>query len=78
MIEKDQRQRRDQHVIAAAELGVEKYQAGQQREIRETVERRVPERAEERLQLKPVRHLAVDEVEDVGDEHDDAGEDEPP
>ena len=42
----DQRQRRDHHVIAAAELGIQEDQTGQQREIREAIERRVPERAE--------------------------------
>ncbi len=29
-----------------------------------------------RLQLQLVRHFAVDKVEDVGDDHDDAGQDE--
>ena len=48
----DQRQRRDHHVVAAAQLRVQEDQAGQQREIGEAIERRVPERAELRLQLR--------------------------
>ena len=63
----DQRQRGDQHVVAAAELRVEVDQPDEQREIREAIERRIPEGAELRLQLQLVRDLAVDEVEDVGD-----------
>ena len=42
----DQRQRRDHHVVAAAELRVQEDQPGQQREIGKAIERRVPERAE--------------------------------
>ena len=74
----DERQRGDHHVVAAAELRVQIDQAGQQREVGEPVERRIPEGAEARLQVQLVRHLAVDEVEDVGDDHDHAGEDEAP
>ena len=39
---------------------------------------RVPEAAELAHRVQLVRDLAVDEVEDVGDDHDDAGADEVP
>jgi len=70
----DQRQRRDQHVVVPAERRVEPDQAGEQRQVREPIERRVPERAERRLLAGDVGDLAVDEVEDVGDDHDRAAE----
>src|SRR5262249_16870385 len=58
------------------ELGVQKDQPGQQREIRKAIERRIPEGAELRLQLEFVRDLSVDHVEDVRDDYDHAGPDE--
>ena len=42
----DHAQRGDHHVVAAAQLRVEKDQAGEQRDVGEAIERRVPERAE--------------------------------
>src|SRR4051812_48711930 len=66
----DQRQRRDHYVVAASQLRVEEDQAGQQRQIREAIERRIPERAELGDGVGEVRDLAVDEVEDVRDQHD--------
>ena len=68
----DQGQRRDQHVVVPAQRRVQPDQPGEQRQVREPIERRVPEGAEGRLLARDVRDLAVDEVEDVGDDHDHA------
>ena len=55
---------------------VEVDQAEEEGDVGEAIERRVPEGAEPRDGVGDVRHLAVDEVEDVGDDHDDAGQQE--
>ena len=71
------RERRDHHVVGAAQLRVEVDQADEERDVGEAVDDRVPEAAELRSSASSsTRDLAVDEVEDVGDDHDDAGGDE--
>ena len=72
------RERRHHHVIGVAEAGVEVDQADEQQDVGEAVDHRVPYAAELAQQAGLERNLAVDEVEDVGDDHDEPGPDEVP